>query len=165
VTTHTRRRLLGAGATALLATATGALSAGPANALPRDFDHVRYWNDVLIKAFRKTGDGTPSVLARATAMLDAAIHDTIVSLGGGTPYLGVVPRLAHASYDRDANIDAAAYRVLRSVLADVDFARDYAVARTYPVIGEPGPDGWSVSVGEGAADQALNWQGGDLALD
>jgi membrane-associated phospholipid phosphatase len=161
-----RRQLL---ATTLLTTGTVAATAAgvgvrPAAALPRDFDHVQYWNDVLLRAFRKTttGGGAPTVLSRAAAMLNLALHDTCVSFGSArAPYIGKVARIPNFNYDLDMNLDAAAYKVLRSVLPDVDFAPDFTTARSYPPLGEPGPEGYSVNIGEGAAQQILQARTGD----
>lgn len=167
--TMSRRRLLRMTMLAAGAAAAGgglgvAAAAGPAGALPADFDRVQFWNDVLLRAFRRTttGGGAPTVLARAAALLNTAMYDAGVSLGRGTvPYLARVPKIPNFSYDLDANVTAAAYRVLRSVLPDVDFSADYAAATSFPVIGEPGPEGWSVSVGDGAARQILDARAND----
>jgi hypothetical protein len=135
--------LIGAGAVTAFGT--------PATAIPRDFDHVTYWHDVLTRAV-----DDPAELSRVRAVLNAALHDTAVSLGApGTPIIARVPKLPNWNYDRDMNLDAAAYAVLRALVPGTDFARAFAAARATPPLGEPGPEGWSVSVGEGAARQAL----------
>jgi hypothetical protein len=144
----TRRRLLTA---ALIGTATVAVSGAPAAAIPRDFDHVTYWRNVLTRAV-----DDPAELTRVRAVLDTALHDTAVSLGSpGEPVVARVPKLPNWNYDRDMNLDAAAYAVLRALVPHRDFSRDFAAARAIPPLGEPGPEGWSVGVGEGAARQAL----------
>ncbi|MDO3683497.1 vanadium-dependent haloperoxidase [Micromonospora sp. C28ISP2-4] len=134
----------------------------PAAAVPAGFDHTIYWNNVLLKTYRAVG-GPPTVLARAGAMMHLAMYDATASLSGsvGTPYLGKVARLPNWSYDLDMNVDMAAFKVLQSVFPGRDFTADWQGARTYPPIGEPGPEGWSTSVGEGTAQNMINARAND----
>jgi hypothetical protein len=144
----TRRHLLAA---ALAGAGTVAAYGLPAAAIPREVDHVQFWNTVLA---RRVTD--PALRAAVQPVLDTALHDTAVSLGApGTPVVARAPKLPNWNYDRDMNLDAAAYAVLRALVPGVDFSRDFAAARATPPLGEPGPEGWSVSVGEGAARQAI----------
>ncbi|MBQ1072608.1 vanadium-dependent haloperoxidase [Micromonospora sp. C31] len=152
-------------ATALIAAAgVGASIAGvpqPAAAAPQGFDHVVYWNDVLLNAFRASSE-PPTVLSRAGAMMHLAMYDTAVSLGtSGAPYIAKVNKIPNYSYDRDWNMDAAAVRVLRAVFPGQNFDTAFTGSRAYPPVGVPGPEGWSTSVGDGAAQNILNARAND----
>jgi hypothetical protein len=140
-----------------LVTFGGALVAtgSPAAAVPAGFDHTVYWNNVLIKTYRSVG-GPPTVLSRAGAMMHLAMYDAHASLTGGTPYLSTVSKDANFNYDVDMNVDKAAYDVLTSVFPTRDFSADYSGSRVYPPAGNPGPEGWSSSVGAGAAQNMIN---------
>ncbi|NED49333.1 vanadium-dependent haloperoxidase [Micromonospora aurantiaca] len=127
----------------------------PAAAVPAGFDHTIYWNNVLLKTYRAVG-GPPTVLSRAAAMMHLAMYDASASLSGGSTYLTKVDRTPNFSYDVDMNIDRAAFKVLQSVFPGRDFTADYQGSRVYPPIGEPGPEGWSTSVGEGTAQNMIN---------
>lgn len=146
-----------------LALTAGGLSvvSSPAAAAVTD-DRIDYWNETLLDAFRDAADfGAPTALSRAAAMMNAAIYDTSVSLGESTtaPYIARVPRQTNVSYDFNANVDVAAYRVLKVVFPDPEVAAKidaaYALAQATPPVGTPGPGGWSTSVGAGAAAQIL----------
>jgi hypothetical protein len=89
------------------------------------FDHVLYWNSVLLQAFRAAG-GPPTTLARAGAVMHVAIYDAVNSLTPiGTPYL--------ARYTGggtvESVIDRAAYDSLRAVFPGRDFTSSYLGAR------------------------------------
>ena len=154
--------------TLLLATAAasaGTVFAGPgrAFAVPAGTDHVILWNEALRYAFTRT-DLAPGPLTRRAAILNAAIHDTIVSLtGSGTPYLGTVAREPHYTYDVVSNIDAAARTVLPQIFPTVDFTAYYQQAAKYKPIGSPGPEGFSASVGVTAAQRILAARSNDNA--
>ncbi|QLQ38929.1 vanadium-dependent haloperoxidase [Micromonospora robiginosa] len=155
------RRLAAIALTAV--TAIGGLVAvqSPAAAVSPGFDHTIYWNDVLLKTYRAVG-GPPTVLARAGAMMHLAMWDATASLSGTqSAYLGKVSRLPNWSYDLDMNVDAAAVKVLRAVFPTRDFTADYQGARVFPPIGEPGPEGWSTSVGDGTAQNMINARAND----
>ncbi|MFE9691697.1 vanadium-dependent haloperoxidase [Micromonospora sp. NPDC005806] len=155
-----RRIAVAALATVGLATSMAA-TPEPARAVSAGFDHTIYWNNVLLKAYRQAG-GPPTTLSRAGAMMHLAMYDTKVSLGGqGKPYLATVPKQPTYSYDLDMNLDEAAYDVLKVVFPTIDFTQDYNNSRSIPPRGEPGPDGWSVSVGQTAAQNMLNARASD----
>ncbi|MCY1137018.1 vanadium-dependent haloperoxidase [Actinoplanes sp. Pm04-4] len=143
-----------------LAAATGGSAAvlanpGPAAAIPAGTDHVILWNEALRYAFSRT-DLAPGPLTRRAAILNAAIYDTVVSLAGNsTPYLGRVPKEPHFNYDVVSNIDAAARTVLPQIFPTVDFTAFYAEAAKYKPVGNPGPEGFSTSVGVTAAQRIL----------
>jgi hypothetical protein len=146
--TITRRRILAA---TLLAAAAVTTFGTPAGAIPRDFDHAVFWRNVLLRATKDSSGAD-----RLTEVLITALHDTAVSLGApGEPVIARVPRLPKWNYDHDMNLDAAAFAVLSAVLPEIDFRKDLQIARATPPRGEPGPEGWSVSVGEGAARQTI----------
>ncbi|OKI18670.1 hypothetical protein A6A25_39670 [Saccharothrix sp. CB00851] len=99
--------------------ATGA--AAPATAAA--FDHVVFWNDVLLESYRQAG-GAPGPLARAGAMTFRAMYAANTDQAPS----GVV-------LNRSAAMDAAAYTVLSQVFnrtdhpgVTVDFAAEYAQA-------------------------------------
>lgn len=154
------RRLAALALTAV--TTIGGLVAvqSPAAAVPAGFDHTIYWNNVLLKTYRAVG-GPPTVLARAGAMMHLAMYDATASLSGGTTYLGTVSRLPNWSYDVDMNVDAAAFKVLKAVFPTRDFTADWQGSRAYPPLGEPGPEGWSTSVGDGTAQNMINARAND----
>ncbi|MEV6813498.1 hypothetical protein AB0M52_15390, partial [Micromonospora sp. NPDC051296] len=80
LSTNRFRRALGG---LLIATmsAVGAVFVAPqpAAATP-PADHVLFWNDVLLRAYREVG-GAPGPLARAGAMMHVAIYDAVHSIG------------------------------------------------------------------------------------
>ncbi|MFI2709067.1 phosphatase PAP2 family protein [Micromonospora sp. NPDC018662] len=154
------RRLAALALTAV--TAVGGLVAvqSPAAAVPQGFDHTIYWNKVLLKTYRAVG-GPPTVLARAGAMMHLAMYDATASLSGEPTYLARVNRIPNFNYDGDANMDIAAFKVLQAVFPSRDFSTDYANSRVYPPVGEPGPEGWSTSVGEGTAQNMINARAND----
>ncbi|WP_410810282.1 vanadium-dependent haloperoxidase [Micromonospora sp. 067-2] len=159
------RRELGRTATAFLAAitvgATVTTAPRPAAAVPPGFDHVVYWNNVLLDAYRAT-DLPPTVLSRAGAMMHLAMYDTAVSLGtAGAPYIATVAKIPNYNYDRDWNLDAAAVRVLRAVFPGLNFDAAYSGSRVYPPIGNPGPEGYSTSVGDGAAQNIISARAND----
>lgn len=150
------RRLAAAALAALGLVATIAVTPSPAQAITADTDHVVYWNNVLLKAYRQTG-GPPTNLSRAGAMMHLAMFDTAVSLGAsGSAYLAKVQPLAGYSYDRNANLDITAYKVLQNVFPKIDFSQDYSTARSIGPFGEPGPNGWSTSIGETTAQNMID---------
>lgn len=152
----TLRRLLtlGLAAVTLSVTAVAAVPT-PASAVPAGTDHIILWNEALRYAFTRV-DLAPGPLTRRAAMLNAAMYDAVVSLSGNhTPYIGKVPREPNFSYDVVMNIDAAARAVLPQIFPTVDFTPYYDEAAKYRPIGEPGPEGWSTSVGQGAAQQVM----------
>ncbi|GAA3923376.1 vanadium-dependent haloperoxidase [Actinoplanes auranticolor] len=156
-----------------IALTTGGLSIGgsPAAAAATD-DRIDFWNETLLDAFRDAADfGAPTALSRAAAMMHLAIYDTSVSLGESTtaPYIARVPRQPGVSYDFNANVDVAAYTVLKALFPDPEVAAKidaaYALARATPPVGTPGPGGWSTSVGQAAADQILAARRSDGSAD
>jgi hypothetical protein len=149
------RRTLTAGLAAVTAAVTVTVAAPqPASAIPAGTDHVVLWNEALRYAFTRT-DMAPGPLTRRAAMLNAAIHDTVASFSGSRPYLVTVPREQHFSYDLVQNIDAAARVMLPQIFPTVDFTSYYTEAAKYRPVGEPGPEGWSTSIGQGVARQVL----------
>ncbi|MEV4347719.1 vanadium-dependent haloperoxidase [Actinoplanes sp. NPDC049596] len=142
----------------IAAVATGgtvAATAGPAAAIPAGTDHVILWNEALRYAFTRV-DQAPGPLTRRAAILNAALYDTIVSLqGSGTPYLGRVAREPNYTYDIISNVDAAARTVLPQIFPTVDFSSYYAEAAKYKPVGNPGPEGFSTSVGVTVAQRIL----------
>ncbi|MCM4076523.1 vanadium-dependent haloperoxidase [Paractinoplanes hotanensis] len=153
-----------------LAAATGSTAAvlassGPAGAIPAGTDHVILWNEALRYAFSRT-DFAPGPLTRWAAVLNAAIYDTVVSLqGNATPYLGRVSREPNYNYDVVSNIDAAARTVLPRIFPTVDFTAFYTEAAKYRPVGNPGPEGWSTSVGVTAAQRILAARANDNSND
>jgi membrane-associated phospholipid phosphatase len=150
------RRALSLGLVAVTASVTAvATTPGAASAIPAGTDHVILWNEALRYAFTQV-DQAPGPLTRRAAILNAAMYDTVVSLSGNsTPYLGRVPKEPNFSYDVVMNIDATARAILPQIFPTVDFTAYYNEAAKYKPIGEPGPEGWSTSVGRGAAQQIL----------
>ncbi|WP_410819931.1 phosphatase PAP2 family protein [Micromonospora sp. 050-3] len=147
--------------TALAVGGTITAAPRPAQAVPEGFDHVVYWNNVLLKTYRAVG-GPPTVLSRAGAMMHLAMYDTSLSFGAsGTPYIARVAKMPNYSYDRNWNMDVAAVTVLASIWPSRDFGNDFAGSRSYPPIGNPGPEGWSTSVGEGTARNMINARAND----
>ncbi|MET7821208.1 vanadium-dependent haloperoxidase [Micromonospora zamorensis] len=142
----------------------GVITPTSASAIPPNFDHVVYWNDVLLDAFR-TSNGPPTTLSRAGAMMHLAMYDTSISMGGtGAPYIAKVSPIPNFSYDRDTNLDVAAYDVLRTLFpaqASYFTARFNDARQADPPIGEPGPEGWSSSIGETAARNIINARAND----
>jgi hypothetical protein len=142
------------------------LSATPAFAvaIPPCDDHSVYWTDVLLTAFRtQTGtDGAPTRLSRAAAMMYLSMYDTAISLGqAGTPYIAKVAKAPNFSYDPVQNYDTAASTVLRSVFPAFDVSAYVTAAGKSCVLGEPGPEGFSVSVAQTAAQNIINARAGD----
>jgi len=150
------RRVLSLSLVAAAASATAvATTPGPASAVPAGTDHVILWNEALRYAFTRV-DLAPGPLTRRAAILNAAMYDTVASLSGSdTPYLGRVPKEPNFSYDVVLNIDAAARTVLPQLFPTVDFTAYYNEAAKYKPVGEPAPEGWSTSVGRGAAQRIL----------
>ncbi|MCM0675873.1 phosphatase PAP2 family protein [Micromonospora phytophila] len=140
--------------TALAVTVPVAAAPTPATAAPASFDHILYWNDVLLKAYRQTG-GPPTVLSRAGAMLHIALFDTHTAISHiGTPYLSSgVTREPGATYDLKANLDVAAYNLLQlQLFPNIDFSTDFQKARLDAPNYEPGPGGFSTSIAESVVD-------------
>jgi hypothetical protein len=138
-----------------------AVSPAPAFAIatPPCDDHSVYWTDVLLAAFRtQTGpDGPPTKLSRAAAMMYLSMYDTAVSLGqAGTPYIAKVAKTPNFNYDPVQNYDTAASTVLRSVFPSFDVSQYLAAAGKSCVLGEPGPEGFSVDVAQTAARNVIN---------
>ncbi|MET9797263.1 vanadium-dependent haloperoxidase [Nocardiopsis alba] len=108
----------------------------PAQAQETDretIDHVLYWNEVALEAFRETG-GTPGPLSRGGAMMNLAIYDVVNSIRPiGEPYLGEYGDLVG---ERDgalnAAIDHAAHNALSAAFPRLDFSDDLATARALP---------------------------------
>ncbi len=145
---------LGLAVTTMSATAVVTTGA-PAAAIPAGTNHVILWNEALRYAFTQT-DLAPGPLTRRAALLNTAIYDAVVSLqGNSTPYLGRVPKEPNFSYDVVQNIDAAARTVLPQIFPTVNFTSYYNEAAKYKPIGEPGPEGWSTSVGVTAAQRII----------
>jgi hypothetical protein len=161
-TRSTCRRLLTLGLTAVtLSGAAVALAPQSASAIPAGTDHIVLWNEALRYAFTRV-DEAPGPLTRKAAMLNAAMYDTVVSLSGTQrPYLARIPRQPNFNYDLVQNVDAAARAILPQIFPTVNFTAYYNEAAKYTPIGEPGPEGWSNSVGLGAAQQVLNARAGD----
>jgi len=89
------------------------------------FDHVLFWDSVLLDALRRAG-GPPTTLTRAAAIMHVAIYDAANSITPiGTPYLAKYP----GSGDLDSVIDRAAYDSLRGVFPDQDFLTPYLSAQ------------------------------------
>ena len=142
------------------------LSATPAFAVatPPCDDHAVYWTDVMLTAFRaQTGtDGAPTRLSRAAAMMYLSMYDTAISLGQtGTPYIAKVAKQANFTYDPTQNYDTAASTVLRSVFPSFDFSSYVTAAGKSCVLGEPGPEGFSVSVAQTAAQNIISARAND----
>jgi len=119
-------------AAALLA-CLGLLSCTPANvrsyrpaaAAAPTFDHVLYWDSVLLDAFRRAG-GPPTTLTRAAAIMHVAMYDAANSITPiGTPYLARYP----GGGSLDAEMDRAAYDSLRGVFPDQDMLTPYLLAQ------------------------------------
>jgi hypothetical protein len=162
-----RRRLTATLAVTLTAAGMAVGGTTPASAAPIN-DHIDFWNESLLIAFRNADDfGPPTALSRAAAMMHTAIYDTSISLGEGTtaPYIAKVAKQANVSYDYDANVDIAAYTVLKTLFPQPEvsakLAARYAEARATPPAGNPLPGGWSTSVGEGAAYQIIGARAAD----
>ncbi|GAA2138128.1 hypothetical protein GCM10009760_19190 [Kitasatospora kazusensis] len=132
-------------------------------------DHVLDWNDVLLQAYRNAcgAAGAPGPLARAGAMMHAAIWDAVNSVSGGaTPaygfYLGRLAAPAGAS--AEAAIDYAAHDTLVDVFPAQQAAFDAALATetgylTGTVTTQQENDG--VGVGRQAAQAMIAARSGD----
>ena len=165
-TRSTLRRLATAGAAAVtLGSAVAVLTPQAALAVPAGTNHIILWNEAIRYAFTRT-DEAPGPLTRKAAMLNTAMYDAVVSLtGSGRPYLARVARQPNYTYDVVQNIDAAARRILPQVFPTVDFTPYYTEAAKYKPIGTPGPEGYSVSVGQATAQAVLNARAADHAGD
>ncbi|MFG3406971.1 vanadium-dependent haloperoxidase [Streptomyces sp. NPDC048142] len=129
----TRTRLLVAGALLL---GSGGVVALPGTAVAvAETDHVLYWNQVLVESFQELPDSkaSPGALARAAAMMNGAIYDTVNSVRTiGEPYL-IKPTSAQGNEAAlGVAIDHAAYGVLKASLPDVDFSGDFNTALAMP---------------------------------
>jgi PAP2 superfamily protein len=160
------RRPLIAVVTGLLAAAGAVITVpSPAHAIGPGFDHAFYWNNVLLRAFRNSVGpaGGPTTLTRAGAMMHLAMWDAYLSLGGsGTPYLGRYAKIPNFNYDTNQNVNQAAYQVLEAVFPTMDFLSDLSAAnKAEPPLGEPGPEGFSTSVGQAAAQGIINNRAND----
>ncbi|MDG4821586.1 phosphatase PAP2 family protein [Asanoa sp. WMMD1127] len=161
-----RRRLLTtAGATLVAVGGATTLARTPALAVEPGFDKVLYWNRILLNAYRgAVGNpaASPTVLSRAGAMMHLAIYDAYNSFSSlGAPYLGRYSRIPNFNYDRNQNVNWAAYRVLKAVFPTRNFDQALADSNVFPPIGEPGPEGYSTSIGEDAAVAILNNRAND----
>ncbi|GAA1845488.1 vanadium-dependent haloperoxidase [Asanoa iriomotensis] len=161
MTALSRRRLLTtAGATIVAVGGATTLARTPALAIPPGFDKVLYWNRILLGAYRAAVGNpaaSPTLLSRAGAMMHLAIYDAYNSFANiGAPYLAKYSRQGNFSYDLGQNVNWAAYRVLQSVFPTMSFTKALSDSNAYPPIGEPGPEGWSTSIGEDAAVAILN---------
>ncbi|GIF74056.1 vanadium-dependent haloperoxidase [Asanoa siamensis] len=161
-----RRRLLTtAGAAAVAIGGATTLTRTPAAAIDRGFDKTLFWNRVLLGSFRAAVGNpaaSPTLLSRAGAMLHLAMYDaynSFVTLG--TPYLGRYSRIGNFSYDITQNVNWAAYRALSAAFPTHDFRQALADSNSFPPIGEPGPEGWSTSIGEEAAVAVINNRAND----
>lgn len=156
-----------AAVTALAVTVPVAATPTPAAAGPTSFDHILFWNDVLLKAYRQTG-GPPTVLSRAGAMLHIALYDTHTEISSiGTPYLsGGVTREPGATYDLKANLDVAAYNLLQlELFPNINFSTDFQKARLDAPNYEPGPGGFSTSIAESVVDKMRANRANDGSTD
>lgn len=126
-----RRLVITGVAVSTLLGGAGIVSAPQASALPSnpgEFDHVLYWNDVLLDAFREVG-GPPTTLSRAGAMMHAAIYDAVNSIEPiGEPYIAVYPLEPDKTYRINGNIDLAAATILRQVFPSVNVDEELAEA-------------------------------------
>ncbi|MEV0715353.1 hypothetical protein [Asanoa sp. NPDC050611] len=161
-----RRRLLTtAGATLVAVGGATTMARTPALAIPPGFDKVLYWHRILLGAYRAAVGNpaaAPTLLSRAGAMMHLAIYDAYNSMATiGAPYLGRYSRIGNYSYDLGQNVNWAAYRVLQSVFPTMNFNQALSDSNSYPPIGEPGPEGWSTSIGEAAAAAMLSNRTGD----
>ncbi|MFC0865462.1 hypothetical protein ACFHYQ_24520 [Sphaerimonospora cavernae] len=78
------------------------------------YDHVLYWNRVILDVFRHTG-GTPGPLTRGGAMMNLAVYDAVNSVFPiGKPYLTKDPAAFGAVGALNTAIDYAAYTALKS---------------------------------------------------
>jgi hypothetical protein len=105
--------------TATVATPARAASPGPPPQAS-SFDHVLYWNGVLLDAFRRVRkqDAAPTLLARAGAMLHIAMHDANWPAAPVT-YLPKIKQ-QHPDDSIEATMDAAAHRVLTEVFRNAE---------------------------------------------
>lgn len=93
-------------------------------------DHVVYWNQVLMDAFRQTG-GTPGPLGRGGAMMNLAVYDAVNSIQSiGRPYRTVVPNMYGYNGSMEAAIDQAAYTALKAAFPALNFDDELNTAVT-----------------------------------
>ncbi|MGW4649678.1 vanadium-dependent haloperoxidase [Kitasatospora sp. NPDC004289] len=127
-TTRTRRSVLKAacsvlaigGLVSLVPQSANAVEDAETSAVHRT-DHVIYWNNVLMDAFRTTG-GTPGPLGRGGAMMNLAIYDAVNSIQQiGRPYRTLVPNSRGYNGSMEAAIDQAAYSALKAAFPAINF--------------------------------------------
>jgi hypothetical protein len=93
-------------------------------------DHVLYWNEQLLDAFRATG-GPPTTLARAGAVMHVAIYQAVHELAPtAAPYLASPPPASTPDPAQiEPAIDRAAYDTLTALFPQRSFASAYLLAR------------------------------------
>ncbi|MDP9792730.1 hypothetical protein J2S43_001242 [Catenuloplanes nepalensis] len=96
-------------------------------------DPVLYWNDVLKQAIRESVEPqrTPTNLARAAAVMNAAIFDAVTSVTNiGTPYVGrvTVPVDTHVA-SLESAVNMAAFDTLRVLFPNLTFTDELTTAR------------------------------------
>lgn len=151
------------GATVAAVPSTPAFAAAPA-------DHVLYWNDVLLRAYRQVG-GAPGPLARAGAMTHGAIYDAansaLCATGAdrclGQPYRITVTPTPGVTPDFATAIDYAAYDTLRSVYPGLNFDADLATAQEATPASAAQTEGRRM--GSASAQAMISFRTGDGAPD
>lgn len=129
-------------------------------------DHVLYWNEVVLEAFRETG-GTPGPLSRGGAMMNLAIYDAVNSIQPiGEPYLGEYDDLVGGRDGAlNAAIDHAAHDALAAAFPQLDFSDDLAAARALPDDGSREDQKLGRAAGELSAAAIVRDRKGDGAED
>lgn len=101
-------------------------------------DHVLYWNEQLLQAFRTTG-GPPTTLARAGAIMHVAIYQAVNELSPtAAPYLAFPPPASAPDPAQiEPAIDRAGYDTLTALFPRQSFAPAYLAARGLSAPGLP----------------------------
>ncbi|WP_222106201.1 vanadium-dependent haloperoxidase [Catellatospora sichuanensis] len=161
------RALLGALTLVVAAVGAAVIPAGAAHAVA-PADHTLYWNGVLLRIYRM--GGAPGPLARAGAMMHAAMYDAansakcrvgttanpVIDTCIGKKYLVNVTTVKNAGANApvmNTAIDYAAVTVLRSLYPTVDFDADLATAQEG--VGTTGNQKEAIYIGQ-TAGNAMN---------
>jgi hypothetical protein len=164
-----RRAVIAAAAATATLLSTGQLAAAagsdPEPSRP-GADHVLFWNNAVLDAFRQVG-GTPGPLSRGSAMMNLAIYDAVNSIRAvGKPYRTNVTEAAGRDGAVDSAVDQAAYDALRSAFPAVNFDDDLAAARALPGRGASEADiAFGQQLGATTADAIIKDRANDGSAD
>ncbi|MEV0274376.1 phosphatase PAP2 family protein [Hamadaea sp. NPDC050747] len=167
------KRLLFAVIAVTLAATGSVVAASPAQAAPIG-DHVLYWNNVLLRAYRTAG-GAPGPLARAGAMMHLAMFESVNTINCyktgsydvfnclAIDYTGSNTITTWNNPDVETAIDYAAYTVLSSVYPGQSFSADLTGAQDGIPVDASQQQGQSVGVKAG--QNMLSYRNNDNSTD